>query len=179
MDVETGNAQRGVQEHPNERNFTGNSVAWNNNANYGIPRSRSTGLPSSWQIPEIFFPRSYSTGHSLVQLGENLDRFKLLLPEEVHRQLVSLKLIRRSHMALPQAMSSRQGYRSGNERSGSSLFLFSTLGTKAPRSTHDRNDKVRETSEGKNNNFGERSFQRLMPENVYFSPFKSSISVLD
>ncbi|XP_010421832.1 PREDICTED: putative RING-H2 finger protein ATL36 [Camelina sativa] len=169
IDVEIGNEQRGVQGPPNERNFTGNSVTWNNNANYGIPRSRSTGLPSSWQIPEIFFLRSHSTGHSLVQLGENLDRFTLQLPEEVHRQLVSLNLMRRSHMALPQAMSSRQGYRSGSDRSGSSLFLFSSLGTKAPkafvRSTHDRNDQFRETSDT-NNNFGERSFERLMPEKV-------------
>ncbi|CAH8272696.1 unnamed protein product [Arabidopsis lyrata] len=108
MDVETG----GVQEPPNERSLTCNSVTWNNNANYTTPRSRSTGLPSNWRMAEIFFPRSHTTGHSLVQLGENLDRFTLQLPEDVQSQLVSLNLIRRSQMALPQAMSSRQGYRS-------------------------------------------------------------------
>ncbi|KAG7557170.1 Zinc finger RING-type, partial [Arabidopsis suecica] len=112
MDVETG----GVQELHNERSLTMtcSSVTWNNSANYTTPRSRSTGLLSNWRMAEIFVPRSHSTGHSLVQLGENLDRFTLQLPEEVQRQLVSLKLIRRSHMALPQAMSSRQGYRSGS-----------------------------------------------------------------
>ncbi|KAG7619858.1 Zinc finger RING-type [Arabidopsis suecica] len=169
MDVETGNALRGVQD-----SLTCN----NNNANYTTPRSRSTGLLSSWRMAEIFVPRSHSTGHSLVQqLGENLDRFTLQLPEEVQRQLVSLNLIRRSHIALPQAVSSRQGYRSGSvgsvgsERGGfsqgrqthrralSMSFSFS-FQTASVRSIHDMNDQA----QAKDKYFGERSFERLMPE---------------
>ncbi|VYS62079.1 unnamed protein product [Arabidopsis thaliana] len=165
MDVETG----GVQKLPNERSLTGNSVT---------TRSRSTGLLSSWRMAEIFVPRSHSTGHSLVQqLGENLDRFTLQLPEEVQRQLVSLNLIRRSHIVLPQAVSSRQGYRSGSvgsvgsERGGfsqgrqthrralSMSFSFS-FQTASVRSIHDMNDQA----QAKDKYFGERSFERLMPE---------------
>ncbi|CAH8272694.1 unnamed protein product [Arabidopsis lyrata] len=170
MDVETG----GVQEPPNERSLIGNI------ANYTTPRSRSTGLLANWKMAEIFVPRSHSTGHSLVQLGENLDRFTLQLPEEVQRQLVSLNLIRRSHMALPQAMSSRQGYRSGSvgsERGGFSegrqthlralsMSLSFSFQTTSVRSTRDRNDQVQETSQAKDKYFGERSFERLMPERV-------------
>ncbi|XP_027368401.1 RING-H2 finger protein ATL11-like [Abrus precatorius] len=47
-------------------------------------RSRSTGFEI-----RTLFPRSYSTGHSLVQLGENCERFTLRLPEEVRNRLVS------------------------------------------------------------------------------------------
>ncbi|CAL9232119.1 unnamed protein product [Arabidopsis halleri] len=178
MDVETG----GVQEPHNERSLTCNSVTWNNNANYTTPRSRSTGLLSNWRMAEIFVPRSHSTGHySLVQLGENLDRFTLQLPEEVKRQLVSLNLIRRSQTALPQAMSSRQGYRSGSvgsergsfsqgrqtHRRALSMSLSFSFQTASVRSTDDRNDQVRETSQAKDRYFGERSFERLMPEKMY------------
>lgn len=47
------------------------------------PRPWSTGLSiASW------FPRSHSTGHSLVQPGENCERFTLHLPEEVRNQLM-------------------------------------------------------------------------------------------
>ncbi|CAD5327433.1 unnamed protein product [Arabidopsis thaliana] len=178
MDVETGNAQRGVQESPDERSLTGSSVTCNNNANYTTPRSRSTGLLSSWHVPELFLPRSHSTGHSLVQPCQNIDRFTLQLPEEVQRQLVSLNLIKRSHIALPRARSSRQGYRSGsvgNERTGFSQgrqTLRRAISTSlsfsfqpAPvRSTLDRDNLMRETSQANDKDFGERSFQRLMPE---------------
>ncbi|VVB08620.1 unnamed protein product [Arabis nemorensis] len=180
MDLETGNAPGGVLESPDDKSLVGNSVTWNNNGNYTTPRSRSTGLLSSWRMAEIFLPRSRSTGHSLVQLGENLDRFTLQLPEDVQRQLVSLNLIKRSHMALPRARSSRQGYRSGsvgNERSGFSqgrqtlqraisMSLTFSFQTASVRSKHGRDDLVQETSQAKDHDFGERSFQRLMPENV-------------
>ncbi|EOA20998.1 hypothetical protein CARUB_v10001332mg [Capsella rubella] len=163
MDVEVGNVQRDVQELPDERSFTGSSVT---------PRSSSTGLLSSWRMPEIFFPRSHSTGHSLVQLCENLDRFTLQLPEELQRQLVSLNLVRRSHMNLPQAMSSRQGYRSGfisgrqRLQRAISMSLSFSIQPASVLSTHDRSGKVQETSQDKDNNLGERSFERLMPEKV-------------
>jgi len=129
-------------------------------------------------VPELFLPRSHSTGHSLVQPCQNIDRFTLQLPEEVQRQLVSLNLIKRSHIALPRARSSRQGYRSGsvgNERTGFSQgrqTLRRAISTSlsfsfqpAPvRSTLDRDNLMRETSQANDKDFGERSFQRLMPE---------------
>ncbi|KAI3798614.1 hypothetical protein L1987_33891 [Smallanthus sonchifolius] len=37
------------------------------------------------------FPRSHSTGHSLVSPGENCERYTLRLPEEVRKQIVTLK----------------------------------------------------------------------------------------
>ncbi|KAK8485681.1 hypothetical protein V6N11_038002 [Hibiscus sabdariffa] len=70
-------------------------------------RSRSTG----WRLTRLF-PRSHSTGHSLVQPGENCERFTLRLPEDVRSQLMSSSLNRtKSCVALPRARSSRRGYR--------------------------------------------------------------------
>ncbi|KAK9002910.1 hypothetical protein V6N11_060484 [Hibiscus sabdariffa] len=68
-------------------------------------RSRSTG----WRLTRLF-PRSHSTGHSLVQPGENCERFTLRLPEDVRSQLMSSST--KSCVALPRARSSRRGYRS-------------------------------------------------------------------
>ncbi|KAJ0233221.1 putative RING-H2 finger protein ATL37 [Hirschfeldia incana] len=170
MDIETGNAQSSVQESPDDISLTGN-----NNAKYITPRSRSTGLSSSQRMADIFVPRSHSTGRSVVQLGENLERFTLQLPDEVQRQLVGLiNPIRRSNMALPQAKSSRQGYRSGSvgsERSSLSQgrqtlrraisFSFQAASVRSTLGKH-----VRETSQAKDKDSGERSFARLMPDKV-------------
>ncbi|XVE60548.1 hypothetical protein DITRI_Ditri05aG0137600 [Diplodiscus trichospermus] len=72
------------------------------------PRSRSTG----WRLTRLF-SRSHSTGHSLVQPGENCERFTLRLPEEVRSQLMNSSLSRtKSCVAFPRARSSRRGYRS-------------------------------------------------------------------
>ncbi|XP_010538288.1 PREDICTED: E3 ubiquitin-protein ligase ATL9-like [Tarenaya hassleriana] len=88
-------------------------------------RSKSTGF-ATWGITGILFPRSHSTGHSLVQPGENLDRFTLRLPEEVHRQLLqrTSTLSRTVNVALPQARSSRRGYRSGSVGTGGNAFSY-------------------------------------------------------
>ncbi|KAL1192734.1 RING-H2 finger protein ATL34 [Cardamine amara subsp. amara] len=159
MDVETGNVPRSVLESPDVRLLDGLTLSNSNGANRP-PRSRSTGS-SNWRIAEILFPRSHSTGHSLVSRGENLERFTLQLPEEVRRQL--------SHTMLPQARSSRQGYRSGSvgsERRGfpygrrynrrtislSFSFAFQTASV--------------QSAKGKDKEFGEGSFQRLRPEMV-------------
>ncbi|CAA7057811.1 unnamed protein product [Microthlaspi erraticum] len=153
-DLETGHAQSGIQESP-DISLTGNSVAWNNNANITIPRSRSVGL-----LSEIFVPRFHSTGHSSVQLGENLERFTMQLPEEVQRKLVNLNLISRNHMALPRARSSRQGYRSGsvgNERIVSISLSFSFEDASARPTV---GSDVRQKDE----DYGEGLFPRLMPE---------------
>ncbi|XWS25325.1 hypothetical protein CRYUN_Cryun27aG0059500 [Craigia yunnanensis] len=72
------------------------------------PRSRSTG----WMLTRLF-PRSHSTGHSLVQPGENCDRFTLRLPDDVRSELMNSSLSRtKSCVAFPRARSSRRGYRS-------------------------------------------------------------------
>ncbi|XP_023632841.1 RING-H2 finger protein ATL34 [Capsella rubella] len=134
MDLETGNTRRNVLESPDVRLL--DRLTWSN-TNTGAtrpPRSRSTGL-SNWRITEILFPRSHSTGHSLVPRGENLDRFTLQLPEEVRRQLSHTR-------TLPQARSSRQGYRSGSVGS-------------------DRRAKGSKEKE-----LGESSFERHRPEMV-------------
>ncbi|XP_047152511.1 E3 ubiquitin-protein ligase ATL6-like [Vigna umbellata] len=61
------------------------------------------------------FPRSHSTGHSLVQPGEDTERYTLRLPEEVRKQLLlNPELHRaRSLVMLPREGSSRRGYRTG------------------------------------------------------------------
>ncbi|KAK7351206.1 hypothetical protein VNO77_10486 [Canavalia gladiata] len=76
------------------------------------PRSRSTGFRiAGW------FPRSHSTGHLLVQPGENCERFTLRLPEEVRNQLVSSTLSRTKSCGLSVSVtftpesSVRRGYR--------------------------------------------------------------------
>ncbi|XP_050228041.1 RING-H2 finger protein ATL11-like [Mercurialis annua] len=77
------------------------------------PRSWSTG----WRFGRLF-PRSHSTGHSLVQPGENLNRFTLRLPEDIRSQLMNTHLNRtKSCVAFPRASSTKKGYRS---RSGGS-----------------------------------------------------------
>ncbi|KAJ8762614.1 hypothetical protein K2173_008053 [Erythroxylum novogranatense] len=77
--------------------------------NPAIPNRSLRSWSTGWRIGRLF-PRSHSTGHSLVQPGENLDRFTLILPEEVRNHCV----------AFPRVSSSRRGYRSksvGVERS--------------------------------------------------------------
>ncbi|KAA8538130.1 hypothetical protein F0562_027738 [Nyssa sinensis] len=65
------------------------------------------------------FPRSHSTGHSLVQPDENCERFTLKLPEEVRNQLVNSCLSRtKSCVAFPRVRSSRKGFRTGSGGSG-------------------------------------------------------------
>ncbi|KAI8026065.1 E3 ubiquitin-protein ligase ATL6 [Camellia lanceoleosa] len=76
-----------------------------------IPRSRSV-------RPKLFgkFPRSHSTGHSLVvQPGQNTDRFTLRLPEDVRRQVMNQALNRTAScvVVFPREGSSRIGYRTG------------------------------------------------------------------
>lgn len=76
------------------------------------PRSRSSGF----RITGIF-PRSHSTGHSLVQPGENFERFTLRLPEDVRNRLINSTSLNRtssSSTAFPRVRSSRRGFRSAS-----------------------------------------------------------------
>ncbi|XP_074299816.1 E3 ubiquitin-protein ligase ATL31-like [Silene latifolia] len=70
------------------------------------------------------FPRAHSTGHSLIQLGENCERYTLRLPVEVRRELLAQTKLKRatSLMSIPRQTSSRRGYRSGDDGSGSSRY---------------------------------------------------------
>ncbi|XP_023538240.1 RING-H2 finger protein ATL34-like [Cucurbita pepo subsp. pepo] len=80
----------------------------------GPIRSRSTG----WRLSGLF-PRSHSTGHSLIGRGEDYERFTLRLPEEVRSEVLNWNLNRaRSCVALPREQSSRQGYRSEVGKNG-------------------------------------------------------------
>ncbi|XP_010939707.2 E3 ubiquitin-protein ligase ATL31-like [Elaeis guineensis] len=73
-------------------------------------RSRSGRRPAG-------FPRSHSTGHSVVQPGENVDRFTLRLPEHIRREIFASAKFHRSTscVAFPTAGegSSRRGYGGG------------------------------------------------------------------
>ncbi|OMO89238.1 Zinc finger, RING-type [Corchorus olitorius] len=80
-----------------------------------LNRNRTRRSRSS-RTRRFFFPRSHSTGHSLVQPGENMDRFTLRLPTEVRKQLMNRELNRTmSLVVLPRERSSRRGYRGGDD----------------------------------------------------------------
>ncbi|XP_054803548.1 E3 ubiquitin-protein ligase ATL6-like [Prosopis cineraria] len=72
----------------------------------------------------VWWARSHSTGHSLLQPGENTDRYTLRLPADVRNRLLNQKFHRATSLViLPGESSSRRGYRTGGE--GSSRGRFS------------------------------------------------------
>ncbi|CAF2061550.1 hypothetical protein YC2023_078956 [Brassica napus] len=77
-------------------------------------RSLSTG----WNLAGIF-TNSDSPG----QHAENLDRFTLRLPENIHNKLVNPSLSK-SHVELPQVMSSARGYRAGGLETDRNYFYY-------------------------------------------------------
>lgn len=123
--VEDGNNCNGtgLAESP-KVNSNNNTVSLNQNR---PPRSRSTGF----RIARLF-PRSHSTGHSLVQRGDNIERFTLRLPDEVRNQLVSSTLSRTKSLGvtLTPESSERRGYRTGSVGSnrGRSYVQFERFG---------------------------------------------------
>ncbi|XP_047958055.1 E3 ubiquitin-protein ligase ATL6-like [Salvia hispanica] len=71
--------------------------------------------------------RSHSTGHSLVQPGENLERFTLRLPEGVRKEVMDRAKLNRSRslaVGLEREGSSRKGYRAGGEEESSRAGRF-------------------------------------------------------
>lgn len=133
------------------------------------PWSRSTGFSLASLIP-----RSHSTGHSLVQPGENCERFTLRLPEEVRNQLMTSTTLSRTtscglNLGLTPENSGRRGYRTRSV--GSSLSTHVTRGVGSTGSSphvrgHDRRwffqsppskDSIKE-------DVGERSSDRLFSE---------------
>ncbi|KAG8363787.1 hypothetical protein BUALT_Bualt19G0058700 [Buddleja alternifolia] len=92
--------------------------AGNRNSSFEYPNRP----PRSWSIkrPKMFGGfgkfRSHSTGHSLVQPGENLERFTLRLPTEVRKDVMNRASLNRTAscaVTLPREGSSRRGYRTG------------------------------------------------------------------
>ncbi|KAJ8539468.1 hypothetical protein K7X08_013720 [Anisodus acutangulus] len=68
------------------------------------------------------FSRSHSTGHSLIQPGQNYERFTLRLPDDVRKELVDLSLSRAYNgERLCLERSSTKGYRF---EPGNGLFKF-------------------------------------------------------
>ncbi|XP_017969386.1 PREDICTED: E3 ubiquitin-protein ligase ATL6 [Theobroma cacao] len=66
------------------------------------------------------FPRSHSTGHSLIQPGENVERYTLRLPEEIKKQIAKsgrLKRTRSYDVLLGREGSSRKGEGSSRGKS--------------------------------------------------------------
>ncbi|KAB2049685.1 hypothetical protein ES319_A13G193500v1 [Gossypium barbadense] len=90
--------------------------------NKTLNRNRTRGSISS-RTRKFFFPRSHSTGHSLVQPGENTDRFTLRLPADVRNQLMNRKLNRATSLVLPKEKGSRPGEDGGSSRGKSSIRL--------------------------------------------------------
>ncbi|KAJ7973385.1 E3 ubiquitin-protein ligase ATL6-like [Quillaja saponaria] len=84
-----------------------------------LTRSRTRGRSNRRK-----FSRSHSTGHSLIQPGENTERFTLRLPVEVRKQiLLNRKLHRATSMVvLRREGSSRRGNRTGGEASSRGKF---------------------------------------------------------
>ncbi|CAN8287492.1 unnamed protein product [Cochlearia groenlandica] len=154
-------------------------VTWTNSNT--TPRSKSTGL-ASWRITSMLFPRSHSTGHSLVQPAGDLDRFTLRLPDDVRRHLAKTRTTR--HVALPHARSSRSGYRSGSVGSERGVFSYGRKNHYQNRRLHSlsfsfsfRSGSVRSTFSGDSvaapskslpatSESGERSFERLRPDEL-------------
>ncbi|KAE8712170.1 putative excision repair cross-complementing 1 ercc1 [Hibiscus syriacus] len=147
MDLEAQN-EGGDSETVEERRRNANNVDCDEEAdvalgievidlNRTLNRNRTRGSISS-RTRRFFFPRSHSTGHSLVQPGQNTNRFTLRLPVDVRKQLMNRKLNRATSLVLPRERSSRRGYRAGEDGGssrGKSLRWFdeSDRGVKSDR----------------------------------------------
>ncbi|XP_047960504.1 E3 ubiquitin-protein ligase ATL6-like [Salvia hispanica] len=113
------------------RNFTGlDRNGTNRSPGFDLPNRP----PRSWSVRTAKAVgldkfRSHSTGHSLVQPGENLDRFTLRLPNMVRKEMIDRAVLNRTGSlaatTLPRERSSRRGFRAGE---GSSRWGFFTRG---------------------------------------------------
>ncbi|KAF5740186.1 RING-H2 finger protein ATL11-like [Tripterygium wilfordii] len=119
--VAEGNSNRGLSMQSPELNVINPTIS-NRPA-----RSKSTG----WRLSSLF-PRSHSTGHSLVQAGASHERFTLRLPAEVRSQLMNSTLNRsKSCVVFPRAQSMKKGFRSastGRSASGRNYFQYERFG---------------------------------------------------
>ncbi|XP_039029187.1 E3 ubiquitin-protein ligase ATL6-like isoform X2 [Hibiscus syriacus] len=113
-----GNSEPGEERRLNNNDDNTEAEVEVNDSNATLNRNRTRGSRSD-PPRKLSFLRSYSTGHSLVQPGENTDRFTLRLPVDVRKQLMNRKLNRATSLVLPRERSSRRGYRT-SEDGGSS-----------------------------------------------------------
>ncbi|CAL0305578.1 unnamed protein product [Lupinus luteus] len=138
------------------------------NINNSVHQNRSPLSRAKGFSFKNLFPRSHTTGHSLVQLGENLERFTLRLPEEVRNQLVTTKLRSTKSwcVRLTPESSERRGRRTrsidfGRGRSYMERFArsdrkgFNCMG-------RDGSSKATES----NKDVGERSSDQLFPKKL-------------
>ncbi|CAB4285273.1 unnamed protein product [Prunus armeniaca] len=94
--------------------------------NQTLNRNRTRGSRSS-RLRRLF-PRSHSTGHSVIQPGEDTERFTLRLPVEVRKQIMNRKLNRSvSLLVLPREGSSRRGPRMGESGGSNRLMNYRRL----------------------------------------------------
>lgn len=106
-----------VCEDPPERQETVRPQV-NRNYSFDMRASRVGSIRRGMGVFGFGRFRSHSTGHSLVQPGENVDRFTLRLPEEKRREMMNRALLNRTKsyaVPLPRDRSSRKGYRIGAE----------------------------------------------------------------
>ncbi|KAG2281590.1 hypothetical protein Bca4012_050065 [Brassica carinata] len=103
------------------------------NTVFGSPDARlidSVALNCNQSMPR----RSFSTGWNLAELftnfgwtserEENLDRFTLRLPQDIHNKLVEPSLLK-GHVTFPQMMSSKRGYiRTGSLNTDANYFYY-------------------------------------------------------
>ncbi|XP_052195108.1 E3 ubiquitin-protein ligase ATL6-like [Diospyros lotus] len=95
-----------VQDQAQSRNQVSITVDEDRNR---APQVIETPKPNAQRVAK--FPRSHSTGHSLVLPGDNCDRYTLRLPEEVRKQIVERSLQRTTSCVVA------VGYRTGGDGS--------------------------------------------------------------
>ncbi|GAU49727.1 hypothetical protein TSUD_32060 [Trifolium subterraneum] len=116
-DIEAQNETvESIPEHQNEGSIKESTepqpqpqvLSLSNTLNRNRTRGSQSGRPR-------WFSRSHSTGHSVVQPGENTERFTLRLPVEVRKQILQNPELHRARslVVLPRETSSRRGYRTG------------------------------------------------------------------
>ncbi|XP_010455127.1 PREDICTED: E3 ubiquitin-protein ligase ATL31 [Camelina sativa] len=78
------------------------------------------------ELPRLKFPRSHTTGHSVVLPGESTDRFTLRLPEDLRKKIMANWKLNRSNslLVLPRGGSSRSGKPVDRSRAKSDRWLF-------------------------------------------------------
>jgi E3 ubiquitin-protein ligase ATL6/9/15/31/42/55 len=78
------------------------------------------------ELPRVKFPRSHTTGHSVVLPGESTDRFTLRVPEELRKKIMANWKLNRSNsvFVLPRGGSSRSGKQVDRSRAKSDRWLF-------------------------------------------------------
>ncbi|KAL3823980.1 hypothetical protein ACJIZ3_020009 [Penstemon smallii] len=101
----------------------------------------------SWSVKKFagvgkfsFKFKSHSTGHSLVQPVENLERFTLRLPEQVRKEVMDRATLNRTRSCaatLPRERSTRRGYRGG----GGEGRLYSRINQQHMSEPEDKSDK--------------------------------------